>query len=356
MKSAVATHRGMQVLHGERVDAYVEQAVALLQAAKLSAQYPIGSVSRTSPQGGSTLTGYLRAMGSRLHRGLYPQLEVELLSGFPSFKEWTRVRTDVDLCGRVLADLPAPEILRERAALDAAYGKQLLKFLYYSELLQLGLPPFEGMAIRLQRRMGDGAARFQLVLDKLDAVGLPLRCTAEISQQRSADPLITLRGDRAEAKRELWGMLYRVVSLDAELSFLQLQSLPGLHVHSVTIGTVGPLCCGSLQDAQPLDWPVSLCWQPHAAVLACAIETVQRSEQPELDQEDVSDRNNDPLSSLWKDALSAAARREYEQARTRYRYRIIKDRKFVADRANVAALKALCTQAGTQNLVYVVPP
>lgn len=341
-------------LSDESADAYVRQAVALLQAARLSAQYPSGSARGPGAQGGAMLAGYLRAMGSSLHRGLYPQLEVDGQAGFPTLKEWTRVLTDVDLCAQVLAELPPIATLRERATRDPAYGKQLLKYLYYSELAQLGLPPFEGMQIRLQRRPIDGEAQFQLVLDKLDARGLPLRCTAELTQRRDAAPLITLHGDRPQAARELWGMIYRLVSLDAELTFLQLEGVPGLRVHSVTIGTVGPMLCGGV-DVAP-EWPLPIARSASTALLTCAVDTVLRNERADIDPDGEPDRNNDPLSSQRVQALSAAARREYEEARRRRSYRISKDRKFIADSASVAAIKALCAQAGTSNLVYALPP
>ena len=356
MSSPTGSSGSLRILSDLSLDAYVQKAVALLRAARLSAQYPSGgsaTVRSTGAAGGSMLAGYLLAMGSSLHRGLYPQLEVDARAGFPTLKEWTRVLTDFDLCSRVLSDLPAIETLRERATRDPAYGKQLLKYLYYSELAKLALPPFESMQIRLQRRPVDGDAQFQLTLDKLDARGLPLRCTAELTQRPDAEPLIVLHGDRAEAKRELWGMIYRLVSLDAELTYLQLQSVPGLNVHSVTIGTVGPMLCGSLVDA--LDWPLAIARGADTAVLTCGVDTVLRNERAAIDPHGAPDRNNDPLSPLRTGALSAEARREYEQTRQRLGYRISKDRKFVADRESMAAIKALCAQAGTSNLVYALP-
>jgi hypothetical protein len=349
--SSPATERSLITLHDAQADAYVGQASVLLQAARLSAQYPSGAASRgVGNQAGSMLAGYLRAMGSSLHRGLYAQLEVDARAGFPTFKEWTRVWTDVELCPRVLAELPSLEVLRERAPRDPAYGKQLLKALYFSELAKLSLPPFEGMQIRLQRRLADGEAQFQLVLDKLDARGLPLRCTTELSGASTGNPLIALHGDRPEAARELWGMIYRLVSLDAESTFLQLQSLPGLHVHSVTIGTVGPLLCGSV-DTLP-SWPLPLTRGPGTAVLTCAVDSVLRVD-PRLDA--APDRDNDPLSLLFAASLPSSARAEAARARSRLGYRISKDRKFVADAASAAAIKALCTQVGTSNVMYSLP-
>ena len=348
MSSSAAASAHLMTLSDARVDAYVAQAATLLQAARLSAQFPSGGGSaRSGGSAGAMLASYLRAMGSRLHRGLYPQLEVDGWAGLPTFKEWTRVMTDVDLCQSVLADLPSPDVVRDRATRDPAYGKQLLKYLYYSDLQKLALPPFEHMQVKLQRRLSPQETQFQLVLDKLDARGLPLRCTAEVVQRSDATPYITLHGDRAEAKRELWGTIYRLVSLDAELTFLQLQSLAGLYVHSVTVGTVGPLLCGSLDSTAPGDWPIGLARRPDTAILTCCTEALTREEGP--------DRDNDPLSPLRARSLSAAARCEYESTRLRHGYRVSRDRKFVADSASLPAIKALCEQARTSNIIYALP-
>ncbi len=353
MNSPAAASAHLMTLTDARVDAYVAQAASLLQAARLSAQFPSGggSARAGSSAGGAMLAGYLRAMGSSLHRGLYPQLEVDGWAGLPTFKEWTRVMADADLCQSVLANLPRLDVVRDRSTRDPAYGKQLLKYLYYSDLQKLALPAFEQVHVKLQRRLSPQETQFQLVLDKLDARGLPLRCTAEVVQRSDATPYITLHGDRAEAKRELWGTIYRLVSLDAELTFLQLRSLAGLHVHSVTIGTVGPLLCGSLQLVEDSvaagEWPVTLTRRSDTAILTCSVESVTREEGP--------DRDNDPLSPLRAQSLSAAARTEYEQARLRHGYRVSKDRKFVADSASLPAIKALCEQARTSNIIYALP-
>lgn len=337
-------------LSGDELDAYVAQASALLRTAKLSAHFPSGQLGvRTSGvASGAMLAGYVQAMGTPMHRGLYTQLEVDLQAGLPTFKEWTRVLVDISASDAVLRELPPVETLRARAPRDPSFGKQLLKYCYHTDLQKLSLPPFERLEVRLQKRPSEEGAQFQLTLDKLDARGLPLRCVAEITQGPDAPPLITLQGERAEAKKELWGTLYRLISLDAELTFIHLHALPGLKVHKISVGTVGPLLCGAVAALRPQLLPASLLQRKETALLTCAVDIITREEGP--------DRDNDPLAPLWSTALSSSARGEYAQARKRLGYRISRDRKFVADAASLPAIQALCAQAGTNNVIYTLPP
>lgn len=313
-------------------EAYLQRAMALVREARLGAQFPPGRA----------VLANLEALGARCHRGLYPQLVVEPQSGLPALREWTRVTTDVQVAAKVLAGLPPQEQLRERAPRDPAYGKQLLKWLYYAELAQKPPPPIEQLAVALQRHTRDGV-QVQLTLDKIDARGLLLRCTVELCQGPASRPLVvhSHSGDSVAAAPELKALLYRRAGHDAELLFIELAAQPGVTVRRVGIGTAGPL---HLPELPPQEGLGALRGGPGSLIGTFATDTAAC----DLGE----DRDNDPLSDLLSHRLSSAARAEYEQARKRLGYHVAKDRKFVADADSLPAISELCRRAGTRNVIY----
>lgn len=318
------------LLHEEAADAYLERAVALLREARLGAAFPPGRA----------LIANLEALGTGCHRGLYPQLLVEPQSGLPALREWTRVSTDVQLAPKVLAGLPPQEQLRERAPRDPAYGKQLLKWLYYSELVQKPPPAVEQLVVALQR-IEPGAVQVQVTLDKLDALGLLRRCTVELSQGPAPRPLIERSGESVAAAPELLALLYRLAAHDAELLFIELSAQPGVAVRRVSIATVGPL---HLPELPPQEGLGELRSGPGAMIGTFGVDTAA--------SDLAGDRDNDPLTQMLAQRLSPGARSEYERAQRRLGYHVAKDRKFVADPDSLPAVSALCQKAGTRNVIY----
>lgn len=314
-------------------ESYLAHATALVREARLGAQFPPGRAVLAS----------LEALSVRCHRGLYPQLLVEPLSGLPALKEWTRVRTDTQLAQQVLAGLPPPEQLAERAPHHPAYGKQLLKGLYFSALARKPPPPIEQLVVALQR-LAAPRVQVQVTLDKLDARGLLVRCMVELVQGPSPRPLIERRGEHVAAAPELQALLYRRAAQDAELLFIELAAQPGVSVRRVCVGTIGPLHPPELPSSEGLG---ELRRGPAGQLATFSVDTAACDL--------TADRNNDPLTDLLGQRLSAAARAEYEEARQRLGYRVTKDRKFVVDGESLPAVTALCQGAGTRNVIYPLP-
>lgn len=311
-------------------ESYLAHAAALVREARLGAQFPPGRA----------VLANLEALSARCHRGLYPQLVVEPRSGLPALKEWTRVRTDTQLAPQVLAGLPPPEQLAARAPHDPAYGKQLLKGLYFSALAQKPPPPVEQLAVALQRLEAPGV-QVQVTLDKLDARGLLVRCMVELVQGPSPRPLIERRGEQVAAAPELQALLYRRAGQDAEFLFIELAAQPGVRVRRVCVGTIGPLYPPGLPAQPGLG---ELRRGPAGQLATFSVDTAACDL--------LTDRNNDPLADLLGQHLSPTGRAEYEEARQRLGYRVTKDRKFVVDRESLPAVTALCQGAGTRNVIY----
>jgi hypothetical protein len=313
-------------------ESYLARAAALLREARLGAQFPSARA----------VLATLEALSQRCHRGLYPQLQVDAASGLPALKEWTRVLTDVQLAKKLLAGLPPLPELQERAPRDPAYGKQLLKYLYFTRLQQKPPPPVEQLTVALQRLWPQsGTAQVQLTLDKLDARGLLLRCTVELCQGPSPRPLVRRDGEQVAATPELHGLLYRLAAHDAELLFIELFAQPGVQPRRVCIGTIGPLYLAELPQPSGLG---ALLRGPGAALGSFGLTTAA--------SELAEGRDNDPLSQSMCQRLSAPARAQYDKTRQRLGYHVTRDRKFVADPDSLPHLLALCQQAGTRNVIY----
>ncbi|MCP3920667.1 MAG: hypothetical protein GY711_34505, partial [bacterium] len=167
--------------------AYLERTGTALQRARLNRHFP-------APRRAAE---HLRCMGRRVHRGLYPPLLIDARSGLPTYREWTRVKTDRDMAAEILAGLPPEAELaaRARRAGRGIYGKQLLKHHYYNAIADAELPPLDHMEVRLRRvEPGARTAHFNVTLDKLDASGLFVRTTIDLSQRDSHwdHPMLTL--------------------------------------------------------------------------------------------------------------------------------------------------------------------
>ncbi len=330
------------MLAGDVQARYVDLAARCIERARLSEHYPPGR----------RLAAQVRAMGPAAHLGLYGDLGIDPRSGLPTYREWTRVCADAELAGRVLADLPAVDELRSRAEQqpDGIHGKQLLKHHYYSGLESIDRTPPSHMVVRLRKvDPRQRQAWFHVVLDKLDASGLFVRFSIDLSQQASfwSRAMVELDDDAARETDQLRAIIYRMSSLDAELTFVRLADTEGLTVERVFKGTVGPLFGAGI----PVPEGVRGRWGP---VLdrggLCA------SFGMDMAANDVAkDGDNDPLEDLLTARLPEPQAAAYLEARRRFGYRVFKDRKFVvSDRSMVSGVQALCSTLGTRNVVYAL--
>jgi len=329
------------VLQGDAQEHYVDLASRAIERGRLSEHYPPGK----------RLVAQLRAMGPLAHLGLYGELRVDPRSGLPTYREWTRVCADAELAPKVLADLPSVDVLRARAEQQPAgiHGKQLLKQHYYSQLAGIDRTPPSNMIVRL-RKVDTQARRawFHVVLDKLDASGLFVRFSIDLSQQASlwSRTMVELDEDAARETEELRTIIYRMSSLDAELTFVRLADTEGLTVERVFKGTVGPLFGAGIPVPAGLrgDWSGM---EERGLVASFGMDMAAN---------DVArDGDNDPFEEVLTERLPPDQAQAYLEARRRFDYRVFKDRKFVvSDRALVPLVQGQCSALGTRNVVYAL--
>ena len=156
--------------------------------------------------------------------------------------------------------------------------------------------------------------------------------------------MLELDDDAARETEGLRTIVYRLTSLDAELTFVRLADTPGLEVERVIRGTVGPIWVAGTAIPEALAAELPAPPGPDFVVATFGLDMAAG---------DVAqDGNNDPL---FRERLPPAAREAYVDARRRYGYRVYEDRKLVVgDAATGDAVQRLCTRMGTRNVVYVL--
>ena len=324
------------LLTGDQEANYVGRLERIVRAARLNLYYPDARGIRA----------HIEAMHPRIHKGLYEGIEMNLQSGLPSYKEWTRVQTDVALAPDQLRQLGNRAALAAKAKPGTPHEKQLHKFDYYKALAGRPLANLGDMQVKLKRIDAEAnKAWFHVILDKLDASGLFVRYVIELSQTSSgfSKQIVTLDDETAGHTEAFQSLIYQFTSLDAEFTYAKLHAIEGIEIERVVKGTIGPFYF-SAEQAPPVLRP--LFEAPGAFVAMFAQDMVA--------QDVVDERNNDPLGQFFLDSLSAEARQGYERARAQFEYKCFKDRKFVVPRTLKAATHELCVARGTKNIIYTV--
>jgi hypothetical protein len=326
------------LLAGEEESRYVCDLVRILKGARLNAYYPDAR----------RMASHVACLAPEVHQGLYPHLQVDQRSGLPTYREWTRVQTDVQIAPQALADLRSREVLVEkaRAAPRSIFGKQLLKHDYYSAIIDSKLAPLSRMDVALRRIEPEKrTAWFRVLLDKLDASGLFVRYTIDLAQESKvwSKNMVTLDADTAGHTDAFRSLIYKFTSLDAEFTYAKLVALGNLTVERVVKGTVGPVVFSGVRTSLPL---AGLIQKSGEVIAAFSLDTAATDL--------AADRDNDPMDDLLVDRLSERARAEYQSSRSRYGYKVFKDRKFVVTSDLMQRIRDYCQKAGTRNIVYAM--
>ena len=326
-------------LEGDKVQPFINRLLAILRAARLNNQYPDAR----------RLSAHARAMGPDVHGGEYDELQVNLDSGLPTYREWTRVQTDVSIAADQLKTLGDRRELARRAASSDhdIHRRQLAKYDYYDAITNLPLAPLGAMDVTLRRIVpAENTAHFRITFDKLDASGIFIRNDILLSQRDQAwnTRIVEIDDENSSHTDEFQSLIYRFSSMDAEFTFAKLAGLPGVTVQGVSRGTVGPIYYGGGEAPAPFDQLVGD--DPDRFVGVFAIDRAA---------DDVREnRNNDPIGHLFTDELSQKMRPTYGAAREKFGYRVYRDRKFVVSRGLEGPLREICEAQGTRNIIYTI--
>lgn len=329
-------------LSGPQEADYIGRLGRIIRSARLNLHYPEARALRS----------HLGCMDPRVHRGLYPGVQVNLASGLPSYREWTRVQTDVQIAAEQLQKLGArAELERQARASDASiYQKLLNKHDYYSQIQGRELAPLGHMSVALRKI--DTRSRtgyFNIVLDKLEASGLFVRYSIQLAQTHSAwsQPLVRLDAENAEHTEQLKSLVYKCTALGSESTFIKLAALGGVRVEQVVRGSVGPIIWRA-EDAPDALRPLMEAGGPTGFIAQFGLDM--------LADDVAEDRQNDPLGArVQTDAqFSPKMRAALKAARQKSGVNVFGDRKFVVPRHMMAPLREFCAARGTQNLIYSI--
>ncbi len=349
-----------QELIGAQAGHYIDRVHRALRAARLNSSFP----DRRRLQASLELLGYA------LEMGIYEELYLDSRTGLPNLATLTRVLTDQEVAGGSLARMGERDELAARLDEAEVFGRLVDKHDYYQQVKGRELAPVDAQRVLLRRHdPAKGEAAFRIELTKLDGSGLYLRLTIELTQvaklwrRRVID--LEEDGETAAASQAFRSTVYRCAHLDAETIFLHLHKIEGVSVERVQRGIVGPFLYyipgaehglpaftaepdGALGDA----WRDWLQQDPpeRAGPEPVELLTSFATDAAALDVRE--ERSNDPLSPLLADRLTAGERPRYDAMRSRYPFRVFKDRKFVATPGLKPVARELCERAGTRNLIY----
>lgn len=353
MNELVALHT--QALTEPVTSGYLDLLSRALRTARLNNSFPDRR----------RLQASLKAMAPGFHGGIYDQVYVDARTGLPNMASFTRVQSDKEIADDSLGrmdDLKTLEAKREEAEV---YVRLARKRKYFEQLKRLSLAPIDEQKVALRRHdPSTGTAMFRLDLTKLDATGLYIRVTIELTQVASVwrTKVIDLdeEGETAEASEAFHSTVYRYAAYDAETLFLHMHDIEGVSVDRVQRGVVGPVLFAvpSARDLiRPMEAPsdnLRKAWE-HWLATAPDLDNANliSSFQTDIAARDVrEEKSNDPLSPLLSSRIADGERARYDETRRRFPFKVYKDRKFVCTKGARPVVDAVCDAGQTKNLIY----
>jgi hypothetical protein len=345
-----------QSLRGPIVPDYLDKLATALRTARLNNTYP----DRRRVQGS------LDAMKLAMENDLYDQLYVDARAGLPNMASFTRVVTDHEVAGGLLSRMSTTSHYEAKRDEAEVYARLLVKRRYFEAIQGQPYAPLDEHRVQLRRHdPATGTAEFRLDLTKLDATGLYVRITIELTQVASMwrRKVIDLDqdGESAAANEAFHATVYRNASYDAEHLFIHMHDIEGVSVDRVQRGVIGPVLFrlptehGPVVPAEPEQGNPRLAhaWRRWLETATSREPELIMCFQSDIAARDVrEEKSNDPLEDLLSTSIQASERARYQHTRERFPFKVFKDRKFVATRNAEPLVKAICQAAGTKNLVY----
>jgi hypothetical protein len=345
-----------QALRGAVVPGYLEGLVQGLSGARLNNTFP----DRRRVQGS------LEAMKLAMDAGLYEQVYVDARAGLPNMASFTRVLTDHEIASGSLSRLSTTAHYEQKRDEAEVYARLLEKRRYLEAIQSIPYAPLDEHRVQLRRHdPATGTAEFRLDLTKLDATGLYVRITIELTQVASAwrRKIIDLDadGESAAANQAFHATVYRNAGYDAEHLFIHMHDLEGVSVDRVQRGVIGPVLFrlphehGVVVPAEPELGNARLghAWRRWLETASSNEPELIMCFQSDIAARDVrEEKSNDPLEGLLSTNIQDSERARYQHTRERFPFKVFKDRKFVASRGAESFVKAVCQAAGTKNLIY----
>lgn len=358
MRELVTLHT--QSLREPVVTPYLDRLGEALKSARLNNSFPDRR----------RLQGSIETMQKAMAAKLYDQLYVDARAGLPNMASFTRVVTDHEVASGSLQRMSDAAHYEARKDEAEVYARLLDKRRYYESIQGQPYAPLDEHRVQLRRHdPASGTAEFRIDLTKLDATGVYVRISIELTQVAGTwrRKIIDLdaQGESAEASAAFHATVYRNASFDAEHLFIHMHDIEGVSVDRVQRGVVGPaLFFLPYAHEAGADYATPAEPEHASALMAHAWKRWLEkgaSGQPELlisFQSDIAardvrdEKSNDPLEPLLSTRIQDSERARYEHTRQRFPFKVFKDRKFVATPGLEGLARAVCEAAGTKNLIY----
>lgn len=335
-------------LTGPHEAAYLDAMRRIMRGARLNTYYPDARA----------VSAHLNAMHPDVHGGLYPGVDVDVRSGLPTYREWTRVQTDAALASDQLSQLGDERELERKARErpDSIFAKQLAKHRYYSRIEGMPTATLGDMTVQLRRvDQATETGHFHVVLDKLDASGLFVRYSIDLSQQnaRWGASVRVEDGDIARQSEAFQALIFQFTSLDSEMTFAKIETMESMSVERVIKGTIGPIFF-DLGEADTETSNEAKTEPPDDLAPFVAQHQWLATFSLDMTAYDIEEsKQNDPFAELLaRKVVDDQTRARFASARDNLGYKVFRDRKFVVPRASVPALRELCDSYGTKNIAY----
>lgn len=354
MNELVTLHT--QALRGAVVPGYLDGLIKGLDGARLNNTF----ADRRRVQGS------IQTMKLAMDAALYEQVYVDARAGLPNMASFTRVVTDHELASGSLSRMSATSLYEQKRDEAEVYARLLEKRRYFEAIQTIPYAPLDEQRVQLRRHdPATGTAEFRLDLTKLDATGLYVRITIELTQVASAwrRKVIDLDadGESAEANEAFHATVYRNAGYDAEHLFIHMHEIEGVSVDRVQRGVIGPVLFrlpheqGAVVPAEPElgNKRLGHAWRRWLESASSNAPELIMCFQSDIAARDVrEEKSNDPLEDLLSANIQDSERARYQHTRERFPFKVFKDRKFVVSAGTEGLVKAVCQAAGTKNLIY----
>lgn len=322
------------LLVGADADGYVERLVRAIDAARLNVLFP--PVRR--------LVAHLSFLGPYGSRGVHPQLRVSRTTGLPTTREVLRVTIDRKLA----ADVVAGAAERRPPQPGSSLARRLD---YYETLLAQDVMDTSHLAVDLRQHVPEaGLAKFRVVFDRFDlATGMFVRYTILLEQRHGIwdrRHVVIDDADLAAPTEHFRATVGRFTAHEAELAFVLLSQLEGIAVTDVRRCRVGPMLMPGVGAAGD-----------HVEALMEAADTgdtppwILCFPEDRAGVEVAAHSSGDPLSRLYREAVSEQSRELVDAKADQLGYRVAKRRKFVCPHQLREPLARLCRDLGAPSIV-----
>lgn len=324
-------------LEGPRIKGYVGILTRLIEGARLNKYFP-------DP---SSLNNLLHFLVPENNQGFYNKLLINRETGMPIEKEISKIITDKQLSEKTLKSQSEECLQREYDENPVPVNeRRLRRFRYHKDLAAKEIPQMFKIEMKLRSVDTEKyVAFFNVVLDRFDmSTSLFSRYTLVVGQKdpQWSKPNVILVGEELKYTKDFRYQLSRYTVDEAEFAFILLNDLKHVVVEEVQRCRIGPLYFRGVNIPKGMEE----IFEKHPDTFILSLPTDRASIHIK------EDRNDDPLSQMYRDALEPEARELRDIKARQTGYHVYKERKFVCTRNAIKDFREFLKRRGGRCVVY----